>query len=167
MLIKNKIKPTSTYTFILIMLGIICVASTSYAQSKKLDKYTLQNCQRAMQTTVRMGFRYNDHKPYGLQNSNNWGLDSHKEVTLCGNGSECGVLKSTFDKYARRANKLIYRFMANDEYALVCYVEKASKKFSGRDLSVLLCNPENEYGCFQFCDSWGGATYNCSNGREQ
>ena len=75
-------------------------------------------------------------------------------------------IKATFDKYARRADKLVYKFMADHEYALICYVERPSSKFYGRDVSVSLCNPENPYGCIPFCDSFGGATYSCKTGRE-
>ena len=149
------------------LLIIILILSASQVASQKYDGYAYKNCEQALKTTIRRGFRYNETKPYGLINWKNWGLSWHDEVTLCSNGRECGPIKSTFDKYARRANKLIFEFMADDGFRMVCYVDQKSKAYSGRGVSALLCNPDNAYGCIPFCDLYGANTYNCRTGAEQ
>ena len=57
------------------------------------DSFAKKSCDRATQITVNRGFRYNDFKPYGLQNPKNWAIDWSKTVTICSNGRECGLLR--------------------------------------------------------------------------
>jgi len=164
-LILRRAFPAS-FKLLFLPVILITLTLTTATQAQRHDAFVKKSCERAAKVSIKLGFRYNDIKPYGLFNFENWGVDWSDVVTLCIDGNECGPIRATFDKYARRADKLVYRFMADNSYSLVCYVDRPSDKYYGRTVSMLLCNPENPYGCIPICDNIGGATYSCKTGRE-